>query len=549
MSTKLEKGTYPENSGPYDFQCFGPPAMHDGDFETCKIADMGSFSQEEKDSNKYYHAAIVKHRNSGNIYVYFEWGRVGATNPQFQFVKCGSDAEAQKEFASQCHSKNDKRGVWQTIAGEKTLTAKPGKDVYLVRQLATRSTGLPDAKTIKYTEDSKKPDAPAASPNKGVKAKVKAKVQVDQHTSKLLSDLMGGTINYTRGSMADASLPTQGAIDRARNLLTEAQKRLVVVGDNINDQVADRELRDYSGELYRRIPKKKAVGTPDTVWILNQSNILAWQQDLDAFESALMGQAEVEAKTDHVDPYQGLPITMEWVDPKSDLGRFLYFWWPKASANRHYYLKDMKIKNIWKVDRTGDAAKLTAAQDRAMSELQKTKVEDRPLFQPSERSDVLDDRERKLYQDTNTALLFHGTRSVNVTGILNTNFRLPAQLVGVQITGAMFGGGIYFADDWRKSAGYTSLRGSIWSQGDGSVRGRDAFMFACDVVLGQPHIAPGPRGFTGPPKGTHSIFGMGRVHGDYVAKHKHKSSGVENNEWIVFQTQQTRLRYLAEFSA
>jgi len=171
------------------------------------------------------------------------------------------------------------------------------------------------------------------------------------------------------------------------------------------------------------------------------------------------------------------------------------------------------------------------------------------LFQPSERSDVLDDRERKLYKDTNTALLFHGTRSVNVTGILNTNFRLPAQLVGVQITGAMFGGGIYFADDWRKSAGYTSLRGSIWSQGDGSVRGRDAFMFACDVVLGQPHIAPGPRGFTGPPKGNHSIFGMGRVHGDYVAKHKHKSSGVENNEWIVFQTQQTRLRYLAEFSA
>jgi len=549
MSTKLEKGLYPENSGPNDFQCFGPPAMYDGDFQHCKIADMGSFSQEAKDSNKYYHAAIVKHRTSGNIYVYFEWGRVGATNPQFQFVKCATEAESQKEFADQCHSKNDKRGVWQTIADEKTLTAKPGKDVYLVRQLATRSTGLPDAKTIKYTEDSKKP-APADKPTNGKKPVLQLPpVQVDKHTSKLLSDLMGGTITYTRGSMADASLPTQGSIDRARNLLTEAQKRLVVVGDNVNDQVADRELRDYSGELYRRIPKRKAVGTPDTVWILNQSNILAWQADLDAFESALMGHAEVESKTGHVDPYQGLPISMEWIDPKSDLGKFLYFWWPRASANRHYYLKDMKIKNIWKVDRAGDAAKLTAAQDRAMNELQKSKIDDGPLFQPSERSDVLDDRERKLYKDTNTALLFHGTRSVNVTGILNTNFRLPAQLVGVQITGAMFGGGIYFADDWRKSAGYTSLRGSIWSQGDGSVRGRDAFMFACDVVLGQPHIAPGPRGFTGPPKGNHSIFGMGRVHGDYVAKHKHKSSGVENNEWIVFQTQQTRLRYLAEFSA
>ena len=204
MSAKLEKGTYPENSGPNDFQCFGPPALHDGDFDKCKIADMGSFSQEEKDSNKYYHAAIVKHRISGNFYVYFEWGRVGATNPQYQFVKCGSEQEAQKEFADQCHAKNDKRGVWQTIAGEKTLTAKPGKDVYLVHQLATRSTGLPDAKTIKYTEDSKKkPDAPAADVPKAKGAAAAAK-KVDNYTSRLLADLMGGTITYTRGAMADS---------------------------------------------------------------------------------------------------------------------------------------------------------------------------------------------------------------------------------------------------------------------------------------------------------------------------------------------------------
>lgn len=550
MSTKLEKGTYPENSGPNDFQCFGPPALNDGDFDKCKIADMGSFSQEEKDSNKYYHAAIVKHRTSGSFYVYFEWGRVGATNPQYQFVKCGSEQEAQKEFADQCHAKNDKRGVWQTIAGEKTLTAKPGKDVYLVRQLATRSTGLPDAKTIKYTEDSKKkPDPAGDTPKAKGGAAVAAAKKVDNYTSKLLADLMGGTITYTRGSMADSSLPTQGSIDRARNLLQEAQKRLVVVGDNLNDQIADRDLRDFSGEMYRRIPKRKAVGTPDSVWILNQDNILAWQADLDAFESALMGHAEAESTSNHVDPYQGLPINMSWVDPKSELGKFLYFWWPKASANRHYYLKEMKIKNIWKVERHGDDSKLTSAQDKVLNELKKTKVEDRPLFQPSERMDVEDERQRKVYADTNTALLFHGTRSVNVTGILNTSFRLPKQLVGVQITGAMFGGGIYFADDWRKSAGYTSLRGSVWSQGSGAVAGREAFMFACDVVLGQPHIAPGPRGFTGPPNNNHSIFGMGRVHGDFVAKHKNKSSGVENNEWIVFQSQQTQLRYLAEFAA
>jgi hypothetical protein len=141
------------------------------------------------------------------------------------------------------------------------------------------------------------------------------------------------------------------------------------------------------------------------------------------------------------------------------------------------------------------------------------------------------------YVQSNTGLLFHGTRSVNVSGILRENFRLPKQLVGVVITGAMFGGGAYMADDWKKSAGYCSLNSSYWARGSGGVRGRDAFMFACDIVLGQPFVAPGPRGYTGPPSGHHCVFG------------KAGHSGVQNNEWIVFDIAQISMRYLFEFAA
>lgn len=534
MATKLGKSSYPAGHGPNDFQCFGPPALNDGDFETCKIADMGSFSQDEKDSNKYYHAAIVKSKINGKFYVYFEWGRVGASSPQFQMVECVSEADAQKAFAAQCHEKNDKRGMWSSIAGIRTLTAKPGKDVYLVRQLTTRSTGLPDAKTIKYVDpNSKKPDVKAKS------GPSKKKVAVDVHTTRLLQDLIGGTIKYTRTAMADNSLPTQNAIEQGRTLLTEAQKRVAVL-NSLDDQIADKELRQYSSELYRRIPKIKPVGTPDKVWILSADNIVQWQQDLDAFESALTGQQQIEIDTDH-DPYHGLPLTMEWIDPKSDLGKFLTFWWPKATANRHHGIKDMKIKNLWKVDRNGDEEQFTKTQNKIFNELKGKNLIDQPLFQPSERFDI-DPSRREVFKTTNTSLLFHGTRSVNVKGILETNFRLPKQLVGVAINGAMFGGGWYGADDWKKSAGYTSLRNSIWSGGAGGVASRDAFMFACDVTVGQPHIAPGPRGYTGPPKDTHCIFGMGRNHG------KRNHSGVENNEWIVFDTTQVKIRYLAEFT-
>lgn len=528
MGRILDKGAFPNGSGPNDFQCFGPAATKDGEFDANKICDMGCFTQDGKDSNKYYHSAIVQHRTTKKWYVYREWGRTGASKPSIQFVECDSEADAQREYADQLHSKNDKRGMWTIVAGIRTLTAKPGKDCYLVRPQATRSTGLPDAKTIKSNEGAKVAAKPAV-PGAVVKGPA-----IDTHTIKLMHDLNVATVSYTRGAMADSSLPTQTALDEGRTILQEAQKRLVVVGDNIDDQVKDRDIMQLTTLMYSRIPKKKPVGQGAETWILSKNNIMMWQADLDAFESALYS-TDIEEKST-VDPFSGMPIAkMNWVDPKSSLGKFLYSWWPRATANRHGGLGTMKIKNLWEVERHGDQAKIVAQQNIVING--KHRITERPLFQPPERQDVNDGDLMKRYADSNTGLLFHGTRSVNVSGILRESFRLPKQLVGVVITGAMFGGGVYFADDWKKSAGYTSLSGGYYSSGSGGVRGRDAFMFACDVVCGNPHVAPGPRGYTEPPKGHHSVFGKGGY------------SQVQNNEWIVFSTAQSRLRYLAEFSA
>src|SRR5438105_4860027 len=109
MGSKLDKDTYPESASAADFQCFGPPATKDADFENVKICDMGCFTQDGKDSNKYYHAAVVQHKQSKKWYAYFEWGRTGAKSHSFQFIACNSEADACQEFAKQLHSKNDKR--------------------------------------------------------------------------------------------------------------------------------------------------------------------------------------------------------------------------------------------------------------------------------------------------------------------------------------------------------------------------------------------------------------------------------------------------------
>ena len=128
-------------------------------------------------------------------------------------------------------------------------------------------------------------------------------------------------------------------------------------------------------------------------------------------------------------------------------------------------------------------------------------------------------------------------QTVNVPGILRENLRLPKTLVGVVITGAMFGGGLYWADDWRKSAGYTSVYNRWGGYSSGAVAGRHAFMFVADVAIDNPFIAPGPKGYTEPPKGHHCIFGKADV------------SQVMNNEFITFDRAQHSLRYLVEFSA
>jgi hypothetical protein len=527
MAKKLGKNSYPEKAAPEDFQCFGPPATRDGEFEGVKICDMGCFTQDGKDSNKYYHAAVVQHRKSKKWYAYFEWGRTGGSSPSFQFVACADEAEACQEFAAQLHSKNDERGQWVTVAGVRTLQARKGKDCYLVRPMATRSTGLPDARSIKMNEGGKKK---TASKGKAKSAPL-AKSITDDETMSLMRDLAIATVAYTRGSMADASLPTQASIDEARQILSEAQKRLLKVGDDVKDQVKDKDLLQLTSLMYGRIPKKKALKAAAHTWILNKDNILAWQADLDAFESALYG-ADIEEDRE-ADPLAAMRLTMEWLPLDSKLGKFISAWWPSATANRHHGIGKMKVKNLWRIERHDDAGKIATPQDEVLKG--KAKIKERALFQPDERPDLSAD-EAKRFDGSNTALLFHGTRSVNVSGILRESLRLPKQLVGVVITGAMFGPGLYFADDWKKSAGYTSLEDSYWSGGAGAVKGRAAFMFAVDVVLGNPFVAPGAHGYTAPPKGHHSVFG------------KADHSDVANNEFIVYKAEQHQLRYLVEFA-
>ncbi len=538
MATKLGRKIMPSGHTRDDFECFGPPATQDGEFDDCMMADLGCFNQSMVDSNKYYTTHTVKSKITGDWYTYFEWGRTGHS-ADFLFTQCYDKAEAQQVMAKQLHSKNDKRGEWATIAGIKTLRAKAGKDCYLVRPAARRTTGLPDAQKIIHDDaDPSKKTVTSSSSSSAEKKKSTKKTTAsrwDPKTLELGKALTGAVVDYTRKSFAGDYVPTQKAIDEGRDVLTEAMKRVQKVGNNTKAQVKDKDLVELTSLLYSRIPKVKAVKAAAETWILSQDNIQGWQQDLDAFESALLA-LDTGAVDDSVtvsDPFGGFDLEMKWMDPKTVEGKFIHQWMPEASANRHHGVGGMRIKNMWALRQPSLVPKFFASVDRIAQN--KSGRREKAAFQPRTRDD-LSIKEKNRCSDANVALLFHGSRSVNTSGILRTGFRLPKQLVGVVLTASMFGQtGIYFADDWKKSAGYCSLKSSYWAGGTGGITGRGAFMFLADCVLGKPFVAPGPRGYSSVPAGHDCIFG------------KAGYSSVMNNEWIV-HPQQTNLRYLIEFS-
>ncbi len=543
---KLGRNEIPSGNNREDFECFGPVATKDTEFKNYKLADLGCFKQEDVDSNKYYHACVCKSKKDGKWYMYVEYGRTNdgtSGKPQFQFTACASEAEAMEEFADQCAAKNTKRGVWEQLGSKPRFVPKTKKDgstedLYVVRTLVSRAVGLPAAKNICNA------DAVGTTPVVATVVK-KNKSKVDKETSKLFKDLLGGTIKYTRSTMIGGTLPALSAINDARDLLQDAMGRVKVVGSVVDDQVKDPELKKYTYNLYGMIPKVKPQGVAEATWILSQDNIGRWNDDLDAFETALKSANVEETEIDD-DVMQGIPADLEYIPLNTDLGKFLVDWWVNNTRNKHGHSK-LQIFNLWKINRHGDDDIFDKSLAGTLSEMPKKWNNERPMFieRQKERPDLTAAR-RKEYWEGNAFLGFHGTRAVNIPGIIRENLRFPNQLVGVAITGAMFGPGSYFADDWGKSANYCSTGGggrSLYAGSSGHVAGRRSFMFACDVILGNPHVAKDAQGFTSPPTGHHCVFGKA---GHTASWGSH--GGLQNNEWIIYRKGRQCLRYLAELA-
>jgi poly [ADP-ribose] polymerase len=127
--------------------------------------------------------------------------------------------------------------------------------------------------------------------------------------------------------------------------------------------------------------------------------------------------------------------------------------------------------------------------------------------------------------------LWHGTRTYNLLSILKHGLIIPRSGGSYQLTGRMFGDGLYFSSESSKSLNYSC---GYWDKT--SKLETNCFMFLADVAMGRPFVS-GYRGTSGyPVSGYDSVWA------------KPGQSGVRNHEMIVYDTKQANLTTLVEFS-
>lgn len=129
--------------------------------------------------------------------------------------------------------------------------------------------------------------------------------------------------------------------------------------------------------------------------------------------------------------------------------------------------------------------------------------------------------------NVSTMELFHGTRNANILNILQGGLKIkPGSAVH---TGSMFGQGIYFASSSSKSANY--CRGF----GNAQQVFKENYLFVCEVATGkikdytsaQPYLTKSPSSYN-------SVKGK-------------KGSSLLHDEYIVYNENQVRIRYIVEF--
>lgn len=149
----------------------------------------------------------------------------------------------------------------------------------------------------------------------------------------------------------------------------------------------------------------------------------------------------------------------------------------------------------------------------------------------NERTQALYDRHHASARNKYNELFWHGSRSENWWSILEKG--LLIRPTGAAYTGSMFGDGIYFASEFDKSLGYTSINSSRWAGGNQN----NAFLALYRVHLGNQYVTQ---------RAESHLTLKHLQRGGFDSTHGKKGPALMRDEYIVYQPQQCTVEYLVE---
>ncbi len=466
----------------------GAPYFPD-DFDIVKKAVL-QVTDIKSNHNKYYAIELHQSQEKGRTYyrVFTHYGRTDdlETNP-----------EAGQKEARFFDSAAEAEVNYQSIYREKTSPRKGYKELSLAsskigsQKARGTSTGAVDAKTLERIQGPKtETEAPKASPlAQGVQELVR--YIYDEATNALTSTVAAKITAH--GIETPLGVLTVGQIEKGEDILSDMYNIFQKKPRNCKS-----ELERLTGDFYTAIPHR--IGrTRDAVAGAVIDNLAAFEQKqstLQLMKDMLQvngegGSVLFDARADK--EYEALKCQLDWLDHDSSAYREIADHVLKSQVKT----KTIKVKNVF-----------TLKRDTEWGEF---------------REGISDQR-----------LLFHGSRIQNWVGILSRGILLPKIVVsmGVHRTDAgWLGHGIYFGDTSCTSVFYTTPG-----------RRKTRLIALARVALGKmKDYTKITYGLNAPPAGYDSCHGVRNRPG--------KPSEFEDDEYVVYTTQQQRLEYLVEVVA
>jgi poly [ADP-ribose] polymerase len=463
------------------------------DFEIVKNAVL-QVTDIKTNRNKYY--SIELHGAGGQYRVYTHYGRTDdlETNPR-------AGARESRYFASL----GDADAEYRKIYAQKTSAAKGYKEVNLAsarigsHKLQGRSSGHVDGETLQRMEGDGTAKAKPVVKKSELDPELQSLVRlIYEEATDALTTTVAAKIT-ANGIETPLGVLTLGQIEKGQAILDQAYA-IFKQSKTISDRIRS-DLTDLSGEFYTVIPhrigRSRAAAQQAVIDTLaefsTKSETLQLMRDMLKVNSSgeaghnVLFEDEVDGK------YKALGCTIAWLQPKH--GEFLevkdYVERSQVKTNR------IKVQNVFRLRR---------------------------------------EPEHQSYAEAlgNHQMLFHGSRGKNWVGILSRGILLPKVVVtlGVNRTDAgWLGSGIYFGNAACTSLYYTSPG-----------RRKTRMMAVARVALGKTkQFRQITYGIDGPPAGFHSCHG--------VRNTKQAPSQFEDDELVVYRSEQQRLEYLVEYTA